>query len=295
MTVYISECLETRHPDVALSMQLALKEAGVSVIKISGTGSIWARDFMPVKVGDHFVKFRPKADTVKWPFLEVPEKSWFNALCATIGMHDGKVIPSDIILDGGNVVRSPDGKRVIMCVQTLRDNKAKSERTHRQVTPQLESLLEAEIIWIPNEPFDDLGHSDGEVAWIDDRTVFVNDFRGMRDVAYHDYQQEVRRILRDRGIEAVPFPNAYDECREITEERFRKEHPQADEFNMAYGFFLNFLRVGDLVLYPEFGIDRDERCLDCLLDAWPDAKCVGIDCGYLMEEGGGIHCISAEF
>lgn len=281
-TVYVSACLAQRHPDVHLAMSTALAAEGVPLVEVPST-NVWIRDWAPIKCGNRFVRFKPKADTIKWPFLKAPE-------CLVGKLWDGAGIPdhSDIILDGGNVVRSPDGKRVIMCTQTLFDNPM-------VYTKELERLLEAEIIWIPNEPFDTLGHSDGECAFIDDDAVFVNDFRSMRDVAYRDYQWELRGILRQHDIEAVPFPNAYDECRDITEERFRKEHPDADDFNMATGFYLNAIKTGNLVLYPTFSIDRDERCLDCLLDAWPDAKCVGVDCGYLAEEGGLLHCVSAEF
>ena len=90
----------------------------------------------------------------------------------------------------------------------------------------------------------------------------------------------------------MTFPWAYDECREVNEERFRREHPQADDFNMATGYYINFLKLDNLILYPTFGIDRDNRAADALIDAWPNATIAGIDCSYLAEEGGLLHCVT---
>jgi agmatine deiminase len=281
-TVYYSECLESRHPDVALSLKMALDNASIPHVVIHGTGSIWARDFMPIRAGDHYVKFRPKADIVRWPFLAVPDSCW-NFL--------PNVIQSDLVCDGGNVVRSPDGKRVIMTDQVYRDNGG----TDKFDPLALADMLEAEILWIPVAPGDDLGHADGEVAFIRNDLCFINDTRSLRDAETSAHSAKIKRILNYHGIETVPMPWAYDQCRDISEERFRQEHPLADEKNEATGYFINFAKWDNLICYPTFGIDRDERCLDALLDAFPGANCVGIDCGYLAEEGGLLHCVTAEF
>ena len=248
MTVYIAACLRERHSDVYLALSTALRDNGVPLVEVPGTGSIWLRDWMPIRCGDHYVKFRHKADVVKWPFLHVPESCW-----QAIGWSDFDETPSiradigdkAIILDGGNVTRSPDGKRVIMCEQTLRDNVHSDLGMSWQYDidlckSELKSLLEAEIIWIPNEPGDDLGHSDGECAWASDDTVLINDYRSLRDPEWSAYSNHLRELFNYRGITTVPFPNAYDLCRDIDEARFRKEHPQADEFNMATGYYINF-------------------------------------------------------
>jgi agmatine/peptidylarginine deiminase len=283
-TVYIAAVLRDRHPDVHLALSKALAEAGIPLVEVQGTGNIWIRDWMPIRCGDHYVKFRNHTnDTKRWPQLEVPEEAWMRPVL----LGDVPIIHSDLILDGGNVVRSPDGKRVIMTKQVLRDNPG-------LILKKLGDLLEAEIVLIDPEPGDTLGHSDGICHWIDNDTVFVNDYRSMRDSAYRDYAGDLRVDLDLDWITAVPMPNAYDECRDLSEERFRTEFPDADDFNPGYGYYINFLKVENLILYPTFGIDRDERCLDALLDAWPAAKCVGIDCSRLSMEGGLLHCITRE-
>ena len=271
-------------------------------MEVPGTGNIWIRDWMPIRCGDRFVKFRTKADTTKYPFLEVPRGCWHNIARERPGeIREGRWVPpmivppdeSDIILDGGNVVRSPDGKRVLMTAMALHDN----------INVQcgkagFEKLLDAEIVWLPIEPGDDLGHSDGIASWIDNDTVFVNDYRSMRDRECSCYSSALRRVLFDNGIECVPFPYAYDECRDLSEQRFRQEFPEADDFNPAWGYYVNFAKwTGSnhtVVCYPIFHHAKDRQCEDALLDAFPGCQCVGLDCSRLAMEGGLSHCISWE-
>lgn len=285
-TVYTAACLRHRHPDVHLALSKALDAAGIPLVEVPGTGNIWIRDWMPIRCGDHFVKFRGHTmDTERWPQLAIPESGPSNLYC---GMWP--TAHSGIILDGGNCVRSPDGKRVLMTEQVFLDNRVLGASSESRLC----DLLEARIILLPVESGDTLGHADGIVQWIDNDTVFVNDRRSMRDHGEKTYDIALRQILRESGIEAVPFPWAYEECPDYTEEHFRTLFPDADEFNPAWGYYLNFLKVENTILYPTFGIDRDKRALDCLIDAFPHATCTGIDCSRLSMEGGLLHCISYE-
>jgi agmatine deiminase len=298
-TVYITEALKTRHPDVAVAMRLALDDAGIPLVEIPGTGNIWIRDWMPIPVGDHFVKFRYKDLTERWPFLAVPRECWHNLAVEKPGeIRDGRWVPpmivppteSDIILDGGNVVRVDS--RTIMTEQVFRDNPTIERHV---LWGLLEHALETRLVIIPAEPGDELGHADGIVAPIDERTVFLNDYRSMRSSGMSAYEKCVRATLRLAYIETVPFPYAYDECREMTEATFRREFPDADDFNPGYGYYLNYLKVGNTILHPIFHLDRDDRAVDALLDAFPGANCVGIDCARLAYEGGLVHCTTWEF
>ena len=285
MTVYVAACLKDRHPDVHLAIRLALEDAGIPLVEVAGTGNIWIRDWMPIPVGDHFVKFCMKADVAKWPFLEVTDDCWCNLPC----FPQGVTLATTLILDGGNVVRSPDGTRVIMTSCSWVDNNFTLEATH-----PLCELLQARIVWISPEPGDELGHADGIVSWVDDHTVFLNDYRSMRTREYRHYEKTVRRQLLAAGIDTIPFPYAYDLCPQITEGRFRQEYPEADDFNPGYGYYLNFLHVGNAILYPVFGRDRDERAVDALTAVYPACKLYPVDCARLSMEGGLLHCISWE-
>jgi agmatine deiminase len=277
-TVYVAEALAVRYPDVAAKITVACGLADIRVAPVSGTGNIWIRDWMPVKVGDHFVKFKTKFDAVKWPHLAVSEACWTWL---------GDVVESDLILDGGNVARSPDGRWVLMTEQVLLDNPG-----HHRMETRLGELLEAEIVLLPVEPGDDLGHVDGICHWIDDRTVFLNDYSVMHDEVYDKYEAQVRKRLEAAGIEAVKFPYAYDQCPDIDEEEFRRQFPGADAWNPCVGYYTNFLKVGNLVLFPIYGLPQDQNAEASLKTAFPGITCVGIDCSHLALEGGAVHCVT---
>ncbi len=287
-TVYTAACLRHRHPDVHLALSKALDAAGIPLVEVPGTGNIWIRDWMPIRCGGNFVKFRGHTmDTEHWPQLAIPGFGPSNTYCGV-----WPTIHSDIILDGGNVVRSPDGTRVLMTDQVLLDNPSLALSSGLNLSNMLEDLLEAKIILLPVENGDTLGHSDGLAHWIDNDTVFVNDRRSMRDIGEKTYDMALRKILRENKIEAVPFPWAYDLCRDVTEERFRQEFPDADDQNPCVGYFINMLVLPELIIYPKYNIPKDREAEDAIIDAFPGVPFVGIDCSRLSYEGGAIHCVT---
>jgi agmatine deiminase len=135
---------------------------GIDVHIISGTKNVWCRDWMPVQTPGGFVKFTYKGYGMleKYPQLRVDEHCWGDFADA---------FRSDIILDGGNVVRW--GDRVLMTDIVFTHNPG-YDRTLLRDT--LSDLLEAEIIFLPVEPGDTLGHTDGIVRWIDQGAVLLN-------------------------------------------------------------------------------------------------------------------------
>jgi agmatine/peptidylarginine deiminase len=114
----------------------------------------------------------------------------------------------------------------------------------------------------------------------------------MRSHRYKLYESNVKQDLAECGIKTVPFPYAYDQCEEMEESRFRQQYPEADNQNSALGYYNNYLKIGNAIIYPMFFIDRDDRCVDALLDVFPGANCIGIDCRRLSMLGGLIHCVT---
>ena len=283
-TVHLAHALK-RYPVVLDQMGTALRSVGVKVKPIFSTGNIWTRDYMPLQVNDYFVKFAYKGygpDAYeKYPQLKVPDSCWDEI---------GDVRTSDIILDGGNVVRYDD--KILMTEIVYKHNPGWGQHRLRD---QLSGLLQADIIFLPPEPGDDLGHTDGLCRWIDSGTVFLNDYRSMRDPKYRDYLRFVKDIFKLEGIETIPFPYAYDRCPEMTEEDFRKQFPDADDYNPGWGYFINYLQVKGAILYPTFGIEDDEMVEACLWDAVPDVKLFPIDCSQLSLEGGLCNCTTMNY
>jgi agmatine deiminase len=289
--VYVTDALG-RYPAVLGAIKHALEYMEVECRPLCSTKNIWCRDYMPAQVNEYFVKFNYKGygdpATVasglsysQYPQLAVPRSCWENL---------GWVVEADLIVDCGNIVRY--GDRALMTEIVYQHNPGTPPGIIRQ---RLSELLQAEIIFIPPEPGDDLGHTDGIVKWIDDRNCFLNDYRVMRDAAYRDYTTCVRSILKASGIEAVPFPYAYNRCPAVDEADFRKRYPDADEINPGWGYYINYLQVKGGILYPTFDIDDDERVEACLWDAFPDLELFAIDCSDLSMEGGLVNCTTMNY
>ena len=280
--VYVSEALH-RFPCVMSSLARELTAGGIELRTIFGTENIWCRDWMPVPVNDHYVKFRYVKDEKTYPQLQVPVSCWSDV---------GTIIPSEIILDGGNVVRW--GERVIMTDIVCKHNPPADRdiKARHALYVELQRLLEAEIIMIPPEPGDDLGHADGIVKWIDAGHVWLNDYRCLRNPRYKTYQHDVESILRGNGLGVVTFPFAADRCPTMAEADFRQKYPLADDFNPALGYYINMLRVKGMVLYPCFGFEKDEDAADAVCDELPHLYRKRINCTELSMLGGLLNCVS---
>jgi agmatine deiminase len=58
--------------------------------------------------------------------------------------------------------------------------------------------------------------------------------------------------------------------------------------------YANFIFVNGGVIVPAFNCPSDEVALKIFKKAFPNRKIVEIDCSLLIEEGGGLHCMSKQ-
>ena len=114
---------------------------------------IWARDYMPVQVSEKkFVKFNYSPDYLR----DYPDyKPDTSAILSELGLT---VIDTDWVVDGGNVVSC--GDKVIMTNKIFREN-PNVERA--KLVDTLSQLLEAEVVLIPEDVYEEYGHADGMV------------------------------------------------------------------------------------------------------------------------------------
>jgi agmatine/peptidylarginine deiminase len=278
-TVYLTAALH-RHPHVFEELHRHLQDHNIKINIIVDTDNIWCRDYMPLQVNDHFVKFRYKSglsnyDFEKYPQLQVSPFVYGHLLGLTY---------SDIVLDGGNCERF--GEKAIITNIVYRHNHWLKKK---RIIDMLEKLLDAEIIIIPHEPYDNLGHADGILKWIDDKTVFVEDFDNKK------YLEKLCAVLMKHGLEPILFPYTYNQMPKVTEKQFRKKYPEADDFNPGYGYYINYLHVKNLILVPQFGIEEDSKALALLKKYLPNNTIKGINCSDLSMEGGLINCVTMNY
>lgn len=278
-TVFFSEALKTRYPNVFYPAKINLEANGIEVRLISGTENIWARDFMPVQVGDHYVKFKYK----DWGYkrFKVDENCY-------------KFLPnitySDIILDGGNCQRFGDVS-VISEILFKHNLRAKKD----DLIKKLSDILESRIIIIPVEPGDDLGHADGAIKFINQHLVLMNNYAMMGNQKYVNHQENLVTILRKSGLREVLLTCAYKKAPKLTEQEFKIRYPEADDFNPGFGYYINFLLVRDVILFPVMNISEDFGAMRTVKALFPQYNIVAIDCADLSMEGGLMNCVTMNY
>jgi len=285
MSVYVAEALQQQFPSIYSRFKSIL---GDDLKVIQGAKNLWCRDYMPVSVGENYVKFHYKTDEYdRWPHLKVSGEYWNDFAEGLIWKFGEKEYPAtNIVLDGGNVIFSPDMTTVLMTEIVFLHNPGIDNKA---LTQQLRELLCVErIVFLPIEPGDDLGHADGIARFIDDKFVFVNDY----SATFWDYEEILHKRLDAAGLTPVPFPNAFEQCPELDEAAFRAKYPNADDFNPGFGYYVNFLQHQNDIFVPSFGIAKDDSAACMLNGAFPRARVHRVDCSDLSMLGGLCNCVT---
>ena len=211
---------------------------------------------MPVQVSkEKFIRFNYCPDYLK----DCPEyKPDTSAILAELGL---RVIDSDIILDGGNVISC--GDKVIMTDKVFWEN---PHYDRNVLIDMLSQLLEAKVVLIPNDCYDVFGHADGMVRYMGEGRVLLNN--------YCDFD----RALRKRLLAALS--------------------PHFDIAELHYGThtdrswaYINFLHVGQHIFIPMMEDKLGETAFRQIADAFPQCKCHPIlHCETIVRDGGALNC-----
>lgn len=217
---------------------------------------IWARDYMPIQVSkEKFVRFNYSPDYLK----DNPEyKPNTSAILSALGIQ---VIDSDIIVDGGNVISC--GDKVIMTDKIFREN---PHYQRNALINALSQLLEAEMILIPEDRYDEYGHADGMVRYMGNGNVLLNN--------YCDFD----KTLRKKMLAALsPHFN-------ITELHY-------GSYTARSWAYINFLHVGQHIFIPMLEDKLGGIAFKQISAAYPQCDCHQIkECDIIVQEGGALNC-----
>ena len=217
---------------------------------------IWVRDYMPMQVSKNkFVRFNYSPDYLRnYPEYKPDTSAILSALDLT-------VVDSDLVVDGGNVVSC--GDKVIMTNKIFRENPQVSQS---ELVDSLRRLLEAEIVLIPEDVYEEYGHADGMVRYMGEGNVLLNN--------YCDFDNALRKKL----LAALK--------------------PHFNIIELHYGTFtdrswayLNFLHVGQHLFVPLVGDGLGETALKQISEAYPECECHPVfNCESIVNEGGALNC-----
>jgi agmatine/peptidylarginine deiminase len=220
---------------------------------------------MPIQVSESkFVEFRYDPDYLQGTGAEERKlKTYPDIVCDAINL---KTVKSEIILDGGNVVKSQNS--VILTDKIVSENKHCYNKT--SLLKRLEELFEVEhVILIPWPKVEEYGHSDGMLRFIDEQTVLINAI---------EKTPTLERRLKEHGLKWEYL------CFDVKKK---------NRHNWAY---INFLQIKDLILLPKFNIDEDKQAFELFKAYFPDYarrnQVIQVDMSSIVKYGGALNCIS---
>ncbi len=264
--VYFSGLIADKYPKSWNAIATILDDHQIQHRFLEATKDIWCRDYMPTQTGkNRFVQFRYEAPYLfQEPDLRsIPEK--------VLKVNGFSPIFSDIILDGGNIIRSTE--RVIMTARVFKDNPA---TTKTVLLKKLEALLQAEILIIPDDPLDETGHADGYIRFIDEKTVLVN------ELAHESvrWRKGFEKMIQQSGLEVVEMPWF--------------EPKQKNRGMSAIGIYVNYLELGSLIIFPVFECrgNKDQKALETIALAFSGKIIVPVNINPIGLTGGLMNCIS---
>jgi agmatine deiminase len=263
--LYLADTLPIQYAAFYKRFQSVLEEIGISYSLMSPTKDVWAVDYMPIQVTESkFIKFvyYPDylRDTIKWR----KTISEVDKICGILNLSYEN---SDILIDGGNVVRTID--KVIMCDKVFEENPLYSEK---QLTTKLKHLFEVDrLIVIPTDPFDTIGHADGIARFLDQNTVLINDY-SKED---REFQLQLKLALHNAGLDFIELPY----------------NPYYNENDLqANGVYLNYLQMEQAIVIPTFNMADDERAVRQFETLFKTITTVNSD--DIAKDGGVLNCIS---
>ena len=128
-TIYFSELLKMDSRFSVISKQIisTLDSFGAKYNYLPDTKDIWARDYMPIQINDDtYIEYRFDPDYLQKARKGYRDlKTYPDIVCDTLKLKTKK---SDLIMDGGNFVKSTDC--VILTDKIIKENRIPYNKTN---------------------------------------------------------------------------------------------------------------------------------------------------------------------
>lgn len=261
--VYLAEGLRHYMP-VCMNLMNALRSEGIPFSFLPRTESeehVWARDYMSIQISDSsYLRYVYSPDYLKGYEDYIPD---YKGIDNDLNLN---CTCTDIVLDGGNVIKC--GQKVIMTDKVLLENNTRYKKDELLAT--LEKLFNAEVVLIPWDRYDEYGHADGMVRYIEGNRVLLNN--------YVDFDQNLRKRL-------LAALTRHFEVEEL--------HYGSERYNKDSWAYLNFLQTDRCIFVPGLGIKEDGLAMEQIKEFYPQHKVILIDgCLDLVRDGGALNCCS---
>ncbi len=264
--LYLADTLPKKYPAFYTRFENLLNESKINFKLLPQTKDVWAVDYMPIQIDtNNFVRF------VYNPIYLQSQKylktiSDVDTICKLIGIE---TIKSNIIIDGGNVTKTTD--KVIMTDRIFKENPT-FER--KELIKELQMHFQIDkLYFVPEQPKDFTGHSDGMVRFIDEQTVIINDYKGEKE----EFSRAFEIAIHNTGLDYIKIPyNPYNN----------------KNYNQANGDYINYLQMENTVFIPTFGIEEDEQVVKQFEQIFAGQNIKTIESNEIANQGGILNCIT---
>lgn len=259
--IYFSAWLPTVCPVLWESIHRELSIRKVPHELLNATADIWCRDYMPIQIDDNeFVGYRYTPD-----YLMAKRKKRYitdaSNVCAALPYHVKQI---DLVVDGGNVVRCDD--TIVMTEKVFHENKDKSRDEVEQI---LSDAFKCDVLFLPWDRSEPLGHSDGIVHYAGANKVVLTNYDDFSPYFFRKFKKAL-----ERKFDVIPLKYSA-----------KRKHQRS----WAY---INFLQTEHLLMLPQLGIAEDEQAIEQIGKAFPQYDIVGIPALEAVRRGGALNCIS---
>lgn len=264
--LFLADTLSTKYPDFSKRFEKILLDSNIDFSLLPNTKDVWAVDYMPIQTDlNKFVRFvyNPSYLQTKKYLKTISD---VDEICKVIAIETFK---TDIIIDGGNVTRWTN--KVIMTDRVFKDNPTYERK---QLIKELYELLQVDkIYFVPEQPGDFTGHSDGMVRFIDEHTVIINDYKQEKEEFYRAFEI----AIHNTGLDYITIPyNVYD----------NKSN------NHANGDYINYLQMENTIIVPTFDIKEDDLAVRQLETIFAGQNIQTIESNEIAYDGGILNCIT---
>jgi len=257
-TIYVSSRLKEYGKTYEHIEQAIAETPGLHFRVLEDTNDIWCRDFMPIQISkDKTIGYRYNPDYLM-------TKSYLKTI--TKNEQYPCTLRLDLTLDGGNIVKCDD--TIVMTEKIFAENRDKS-REH--ILEMLRETFGAEIVILPWNKFvaeEVYGHSDGIVHYMGNGTILLNNYGDWA----HQYATNLRKALADKF--------------KVVELSYKNNNSKD---NWAY---INHVRVGNLVLFPQLNIPEDKEAYEQIAPFYSECKIVQIPSRVIVKKGGALNCVT---
>lgn len=266
--LYLADTLPTKYPDFYKRFESVLKGCKIPFDFLPQTKDVWAVDYMPIQTDlNKFIRFvyNPSYLQTKKYLKTISD---VDEICKAIGVEPLK---TNIILDGGNVTRWTN--KVIMTDRIFKDNPTYERQ---KLIKELYELLQVDkIYFVPEQPGDYTGHSDGMVRFVDEHTVIINNYKHKKEKEWFYRAFEI--AIYNTGLDYITIPyNVYD----------NKSNGHSN------GDYINYLQMKNTVIIPTFGIKEDDLAVRQLETIFAGQNIATVESNEIAYDGGILNCIT---